>query len=345
MGRLKNHADGMDHRKLLTISIAAYHVEKYLPECLDSFVLPEYTDELEVLVINDGSGEGINQVFSVYGEKYPRIFRLIDKENGGHGSTINTGIREAQGKYFKSVDGDDCVYKEGLRALLEYLKNTQADMIVTDYETFDDLSGKIQGHFSGAFPGRKAGQLYDFDEVSGDIFVNMHAVTFRTELLKGMGRFLDEHCFYVDAQYRLYPIPYIGKTAFLNANVYRYRLGRENQSMAIRSMQKNCSQHERVLEKLLQFYLEEKETLSPAKRAYIQKGIARFAVSQIKIYLSYLPSDKHKQEIMALDNRVCQAEREIFLQMKNPAVLLLRKSGYKLYRLLSRVCRGRYHCG
>lgn len=331
--------------KLLTISIAAYHVEKYLPECLDSFVLPEYTDELEVLVINDGSGEEINKVFSAYGEKYPRIFRLIDKENGGHGSTINTGIQEAQGKYFKSVDGDDCVYKEGLRLLLEYLKNTQADMIVTDYETFDDISGEIQGHFSSAFPGRKAGQLYEFDEVSEDIFVNMHAVTFRTELLKNMGRLLDEHCFYVDAQYRLYPIPYITKAAFLNANVYRYRLGRQDQSMAIRSMQKNCSQHERVLESLLQFYLEEKETLSPAKKKYIQKGIARFAVSQIKIYLSYPPSGEHRQQIITLDNRIRQIEMEIYVQMKNPAVFLLRKTGYKLYPLASGICRGRYHCG
>lgn len=335
----------MGNRKLLTVSVAAYHVEKYLPECLDSFILPEYAEELEVLVVNDGSGEEINKVFSVYGEKYPHIFRLIDKENGGHGSTINTGIREAQGKYFKSVDGDDCVYKEGLRELLKYLENTQADMIVTGYETFDDVSGKIRGHFSSAFPGRKAGQLYDFDEISGDVFVNMHAVTFRTDLLKNMGRLLDEHCFYVDAQYRLYPIPYINKAAFLNTNIYRYRLGRENQSMAIRSMQKNCSQHERVLEKLLQFYLEEKETLTPAKKAYIQKGIARFAVSQIKIYLSYPPSEEHRQQIITLDNRIRQAEPKIFFQMKNPAVTLLRKSSYKLYRLASRLCRGKYHCG
>lgn len=341
---MKHHADERENGKLLTVSVAAYHVEKYLPECLDSFVLPEYAGELEVLVINDGSGEEINNVFSVYGERYPRIFRLIDKENGGHGSTVNTGIREAQGKFFKCVDGDDCVYQDGLRQLLDYLKHTRADMIVTDYETFDDTTGNIRGLFRAAFPGRKAGESYDFDEVSGDIFVNMHAVTFRTEILKNMGRFLDEHCFYVDAQYRLYPIPFIGKAAFLDARLYRYRLGRENQSMAIRSMQRNCGQHERVLERLLQFYSEEKEMLSPAKKAYIQKGIARFAVSQVKIYLSYPPSGEHKRQIITLDSRLRQAETELYHKMKNPAVWLLRKSGYILYPFLSRLCRGKYHC-
>ena len=127
--------------KLLTVSIAAYHVEDYLRETLDSFLIPEVTDQLEVLIVNDGSGEGVNEIAREYEANYPDVFRLIDKENGGHGSTVNRGIEEAAGKYFKTVDGDDYVSAEGLKELLSYLQTAEADLVVNDYHSFNDASG------------------------------------------------------------------------------------------------------------------------------------------------------------------------------------------------------------
>ena len=55
--------------KLLTVSIAAYHVEDYLRETLDSFLIPEVTDQLEVLIVNDGSGEGVNEIAREYEDR------------------------------------------------------------------------------------------------------------------------------------------------------------------------------------------------------------------------------------------------------------------------------------
>ena len=89
--------------KLLTISIAAYHVEKYLAKCLESFAYRDLEEELEVLVINDGSGDAINAIAMEYVTKYPKIFHLIDKKNGGHGSTVNRGIKEANGRFLKQL--------------------------------------------------------------------------------------------------------------------------------------------------------------------------------------------------------------------------------------------------
>ena len=82
-----------------------------------------------------------------------------------------------------------------------------------------------------------------------------------------MGRRLDEHCFYVDAEYNLYPIPFVKTIAFLEKQVYCYRLGMETQSMNIRNMQKNCAHHEMVLTHLLEFYKEEAERLTPEKKS------------------------------------------------------------------------------
>lgn len=330
--------------KLLTISVAAYHVEQYLPETLDSFLIPEVQEQLEVLIINDGSGEGINKIAGKYQAKYPHVFRLIDKENGGHGSTVNRGIEEATGKYFKTVDGDDRVEAEGFAALLTYLQKASEDLIVTDYYRFDDGTGERIDTIRHEFAGKECGKTYAFEDVCNRIYINMHAATYRTELLKQMKRRLDEHCFYVDTEYVLYPVPYVKTVSFLKRPVYEYRLGIETQSIDIKNMQKNCSHHETVLKHLLDFYGEECQNLSGEKKRYVERGVARILVSQFKIYLSYEPAKKWKMKIKQQDKRVKRDFPEIYQAVENLAVKWLRKSAYLIYPLASRACRRAYHC-
>lgn len=330
--------------KQLTISIAAYHVEKYLPETLDSFLIPEVKDQLEVLIINDGSGEGVNAIAREYEMKYPEIFRLINKENGGHGSTVNRGIEEAAGRYFKTVDGDDRVNPQGLAELLAHLETATEDLVVTDYECFDDASGEIFDVKKHDFPGKECGRIYAFDEISDKLYINMHAAAFRTELLRKMERRLDEHCFYVDAEYMLYPIPEVETVSFLSKPVYEYRLGMTTQSMDIHNMQRNCAHHEMVLTHLLSFYKEKEHTVTAAKRAYLAKGVARILTSQYKIYLSYPSSAEYKNKIRSWDDLIKKECPAVYRSVTNQAVKMLRRSGYLLYPLASLACRRAYHC-
>lgn len=330
--------------KLLTISIAAYHVEDYLTETLESFLVPEVKEQLEVLIINDGSGEGVNAIAREYEQKYPHVFRLIDKENGGHGSTVNRGIEEATGRYFKTVDGDDRVEKEGFSQLLRYLETATEDLIITDYYRFDDGTGECIDIIRHEFDGKEYEKSYAFDEVCNDIYVNMHAATFRTDCLKQMKRRLDEHCFYVDAEYMLYPIPLVETVAFLKKPVYEYRLGMTTQSMDIKNMQKNCAHHEKVLAQLLDFYRDECQELQEEKKCYVERGIARILTSQIKIYLSFPPEKKWKQEIRRRDKEMKDAYPRVYEAVDHSAVKLLRRSGYHMYRLASKACRKAYHC-
>lgn len=330
--------------KLLTISVAAYHVEQYLAETLESFLIPEVHEQLEVLIINDGSGEGVNEIAEKYVERYPHVFRLIDKENGGHGSTVNRGIEEASGKYFKTVDGDDRVEAEGFADLLTYLAKAAEDLIVTDYYRFDDGTGEWIDTIRHEFEGKEYGRSYRFEDICNEIYINMHAATYRTELLKKMKRRLDEHCFYVDTEYVLYPIPYVETVVFLKRPVYEYRLGLESQSINIKNMQKNCAHHETVLEHLLDFYGEECQTLSKEKKRYVERGVARILVSQFKIYLSFEPAGQWRVKIKEQDKRVKKDFPRVYQAVENPAVRLLRRSGYLLYPLASRACRRAYHC-
>lgn len=83
---------------------------------------------------------------------------MIDKENGGHGSTVNRGIEEAAGKYFKTVDGDDYVSAEGLKELLIYLQTAEVDLVVNDYHSFNDASGEMVSEMHHEFPGKSIGK-------------------------------------------------------------------------------------------------------------------------------------------------------------------------------------------
>ena len=104
--------------KILTVTIPAYNVEKYMDEVLPTFLEESILNKIEILIVNDGSKDGTSKKGKQYEQQYPAVIRLIDKENGGHGSTINKGIELATGKYFKVVDGDDWVDTHALIQML-----------------------------------------------------------------------------------------------------------------------------------------------------------------------------------------------------------------------------------
>ena len=109
--------------KILSVSIASYNVEKFLGQTLDSCLVPEIMEKLEVIVVNDGSKDGTAAVAEEYVKKAPDTFVLINKENGGYGSTVNAGIQAATGKYFRLLDGDDWFDRDGLREFIGILEN------------------------------------------------------------------------------------------------------------------------------------------------------------------------------------------------------------------------------
>ena len=119
--------------QILTVSIAAYNVEKYIKQTLDSLAIEKLSGKMEVLIVDDGSKDQTAAIAKQYEEAYPDIFRVISKKNGGYGSTINASIEYAQGKYFKQLDGDDWFEKENMESFINYLSDIDADYVLTDY--------------------------------------------------------------------------------------------------------------------------------------------------------------------------------------------------------------------
>ena len=328
-------------QKLLTVTIPAYNAEQFLETCLASLCRKEVLDTLEVLVVNDGSTDGTKALAESWQARYPETVRVISKENGGHGSGINTGIREASGRYFKIVDADDWVDPKAFLKLMEALGSTDVDAVVSGFYWAFEEPGKQPEEFPRKaemkenFRGVEYGRKYRFDEIASKCYLKMHGLSWRTEVLRAHGIRVDEKCYYVDTEYILYPIPYIETVLFIPDFVYQYRIGRSGQSISADRMQKNAANYDRVMQSLCTF-TKRCETgeipCTEAKLAYIHGIVARVAAGRIKIILSFPPDKTHKAELRSFDQGLKKNFPEIYAANRNRAVQFLRFSGYQLYR-------------
>lgn len=317
--------------KLLTVVVPTYNVEKYIEQNLSSFIIEEVLQELEVLVINDGSTDNSLLLAGKFAKQYPDTVRIVNKENGGHGSAINRGIQEAKGKYFKVVDADDWVLEQGLVQLMHTLRTCDSDLVVSNFYWYHDRKKTNSVEMKAPFLGVEYGREYRFCDVCEHMYVKMHAMTIKTEILKKIPK-IDEHCFYVDVEYVLFPIPWIETVVCIPDFVYMYRIGLAGQSMNINKMQRNQDNFDRVLERMLAFYKECKEQkIGNEKLNYLKHYLARVTASRFKIFLSFPYSHKIKCEMKRFDENIRRNYPEIYYAVKQKAVLILRKSRFHFY--------------
>lgn len=317
--------------KVLSISIAAYNVEAFLNNCLDSFVDAgnPLMDKLEVIIVSDGSKDRTVSIAREYVDRYPNTFVLVDKENGGYGSTINTSIKIANGKYFKLVDGDDWVNTKDLYKLIDFLDNTDSDMVLTRYCFVSEADG------SKRIPTRKLefdSKQHSFEDLGSEEAFEMHYLTFKTSILRDNLISITEKCFYTDVEYMLKPIPFVDTYAAVDLCVYMYRIGREGQSVSISSWQKNIEMALKVTFVLVDFYNQIEESITENKRKYIFDRVEGTAEGKYRIFLSFKPSKAIKNRIKEYDSKLYQMNRELHLACKkNKFVKLLRLSNFVIY--------------
>ena len=241
--------------KLVTVCVPSYIAELLLDRCLLSLVTPENAGKLEILVVNDGSKDHTAEIGALYEARYPGIVRLISKENGGHGSTINTALEEAAGKYFMVVDADDWVNSAALEDLIRKMteENLDEDLILTHYYKVDESTGRFKESLMQAeIP---FDTPFRFEEVNvKGMYIALANSLFKLSVLRESGVRLQEHTFYVDVEYILFPIPYIETIRYLDYSLYRYSVGNVNQSISQASMVKRYEHHDRVMRRVTSFY-------------------------------------------------------------------------------------------
>lgn len=236
--------------KLLTITVPCYNSEDYLEKCMES-LLPGGED-VEIIIVDDGSTDKTPQIADRYAKDYPSIVRVVHKENGGHGSAVNVGIENATGIYFKVVDSDDWVRLDSYMKILSSLRNLVGghqviDMVISNfvYEKEGKKRKKVVA-FKHVLPNE---EVFTWDEVGhfnmAQYFL-MHSVIYRTKLLIECGLRLPEHTFYVDNIFVFNPLPYVHNMYYIDTNFYRYYIGREDQSVHESVMIKRVDQQIRV---------------------------------------------------------------------------------------------------
>ena len=274
--------------KILTVLVPVYNTEKYIKRCLDSVLQEEILDELEVLVVSDGSKDGAIDIVKEYQARFPNTVRLIEKENGGHGSTINKGIECASGKYFRVLDSDDWVNCLDFINFVKRLRNEDADIVVTNY-----AQEHIYDHseVNSVYDSLEENIVYNLDEfdlklLHGEYFV-MATSTYKLSILKQSRLHLLEKTFYVDMQYDVVPIKYVKTFSYYNLNIYRYYIGRKDQSVNMSSYVRNKLHHERVMKFLIDYYTDAREELSENKREYIEIILIYMLYTHYTIFVTY----------------------------------------------------------
>ena len=266
--------------KLLTIGIPAFNMEKYLSNCVESILRSKYIEDLDIIIVNDGSIDKTLTIAQDFELKHPASVRVVDKENGGHGSGINRSLDLAQGKYFKILDADDWVDTEELDKVVKELKNCNEDILIMPFVSVNEVTGEHTRFDCTELQGTFGSIVENIDNVSS--IYKMHALCFRTDVLRKNTRRITEKCFYVDQEYILYPIGFIKTYRYMDATVYQYRLGRSDQSVNWNSMIKNRNMHEKVIMDLHDDF-SSKELSIEEKTLYSQR-ISDLLVKQLSIF-------------------------------------------------------------
>ena len=273
--------------KILSIIIPTYNAEAYLDKGLSSFIVDDDLMEmLEVIIVNDGSPDNSVGIAQKYVEKYPNTFRILNKENGGHGSAINAGAKENRGKYFKVIDADDWVDKDGFARFLKLLETADAQVVVTPYQRYDISTGEIEDVVSKPC---EYGKNYTMNEVMNQWMTchyDMHfwGITYNTDFYRKLNYKLSEGVFYEDQEYATIPASYADKVCFLDCMVYVYRVGDVNQSVFGDTQVKRKGHLEAVIKALLKQYDNQIKMPEGADR-YYRKKTAMVITSYYQIML------------------------------------------------------------
>ena len=238
-------------QKLITFAVPCYNSAAYMRHCIETLL--SAGEQAEIILVDDGSvKDETPAICDEYAAKYPTIVKAIHQENGGHGEGVNQGIRNATGLYYKVVDSDDWLDTDALQKVLSRLhalvtRGTAPDLMICNYvyeHTEDGTSHTVR--YTNIFPQERLFTWMHVGHFRPDQNLLMHSVMYRTEVLRKCGMVLPKHTFYVDNIFVYQPLPFVKTMYYMDLDLYRYFIGREDQSVNEANMIKRVDQQLRV---------------------------------------------------------------------------------------------------
>jgi len=315
--------------KLLSIIIPSYNMEGYIAQCLESLIITdsEHLQKLDIIVVNDGSKDETSRIAHKIGARYSfgnapeaekficsngtpatitdyAVIRVIDKENHHYGSCINAALPKAKGTFVKVLDADDSFDTKSLLSFIQMLskiEKSDIDLIISDFEIVDE-NGNVTERRSYDLP---VSDFFDLDAVShlpNDF--TMHAVTYRTERIQTTGYKQTEGCIYTDSEWMFAPMLAVRKCLYSPQILYRYLVGRNGQSVSAVTAVKNSEIQLRIMNNLMNKYLEVKAICSDAQKQYLQMELSRIYFCTIGGYFHNADLSLLKKEFEPADNKI-----------------------------------------
>ena len=286
--------------KYISFAIPCYNSESYMEKAINSILTGG--EDVEIIIVDDGSKDRTLEIAKQYEKKYPTIVRAVTKENGGHGDAVNWGLKSATGKYFKVVDSDDWVDQDALLKILETIKglteaDTEVDMFIANY-VYEKvgMEHKKVIRYNNVLPQNQIFKWNDIGRFRLDQYILMHSVIYRTEMLKLCQLKLPKHTFYVDNIYVYYPLPHVRTLYYMDVDLYRYFIGREDQSVNEKVMIGRVDQQIFVTKTMIGMY-ELKMIPSKKLRKYMINYLAiMMTVSSILCIRSKKPENLDKKK-------------------------------------------------
>ena len=244
-------------QKLITFAVPCYNSAAYMRHCVDTLLTAG--EDAEIILIDDGSTkDDTPAICDEYAAKYPAIVRAIHQENGGHGEGVNQGLRNASGLYYKVVDSDDWLDEGALQTVLDKLRQFAAsdnpvDLFIANYvyEHVEDNTQKVM-RYTNVFPQNRVFTWNDIGRFRPSQYLLMHSVIYRTEMLRACGLELPKHTFYVDNIFVYQPLPSVKSMYYMDVDLYRYFIGRADQSVNEKVMVTRVDQQVRVTKLMIE---------------------------------------------------------------------------------------------
>ncbi len=290
------------NRKTLSVSIAAYNISDYIKKTLDFLLVEEtYRDKLDVIIVNDGSKDDTLKIVEDYSARFPNCIQVINKNNGGYGSTINSSLAIAKGTYFKLLDGDDWFDKKELRGLIDYLETVESDLIISPYYEVTNKKTWI-AHYP---------DIPKAPSVIANLKLNnkftrfqMHGLTVRTETIRKFGCSITEKCFYTDFEFVFYCVMASKTISRCDNAVYCYRLGIEGQSVSLTGMRKHYLDYHVVAERVFQCYCDHVLKVHGTKKMILERSVGFYIYCIFNTYMLLENPEAHRKELIEFDEMV-----------------------------------------
>ena len=340
----------MNQEKLITFAVPCYNSAAYMDHCVQTLL--QGGDDIEIILVDDGSTkDDTPAICDRYAEQYPDIVRAIHQPNGGNGEGVNQGIRNARGIYYKVVDSDDWVDVDALKKVLDKLRQfvrdgKLVDMMIANYvyEHVEDNTQKVM-RYRNVFP---VNRVFGWEHISRfrpSQYLLMHSVIYRTQLLRDCDLELPKHTFYVDNIFVYQPLPYVKNMYYMDVDLYRYFIGRSDQSVNEKVMITRVDQQLRVTYHMIKSHdLRKVKADIPKLGRYMFNYLSMMmAISSIFLTMDGTPEALGKKT--QLWEYLRTVDSGIYHRMKYAAVSTFtnfpgyqgRKLSVKLYRLARKI--------